>query len=90
MSRFDVAVSVNKIEDTFVDITKFTEAEKEIENAKKATCVGVSLFKDMENVLPLFANEASIGGACICYSKEKTIRIRCVNDITAEWLIQKI
>ena len=90
LSRFDVAVSVNKIEDTFVDITKFTEAEKEIENAKKATCVGVSLFKDMENVLPLFANEASIGGACICYSKEKTIRIRCVNDITAEWLIQKI
>jgi len=90
LSKFDVTAPVNKVEDTFYDVDNREDAQSVIENAKKSSCVGVSVFKDMENVLPLFANEASIGGVCISYSKDKTTRIKCVNDISSEWLIDKV
>ena len=90
LSRFDVAAPVNKVEDTFRNISNRKEAEKVLIKAKSAKCVGVSLFKDMENVLPLFANDAFIGGAVICFSNNETFRITCENDINAEWLIHQI
>ena len=88
LSKFDVSVSSNKIEDTFSEITNRSAAEQFIQKAKEAERVGIALFKDMENVLPLFANDAFIGGAVICYSENQTARIVCNNDISAEWLIQ--
>ena len=90
LSKFDVSAPVNKIEDTFLEINTLKEAEKIINEAKQSSCVGVSVFKDMDNVLPLFANEASIGGVCICYADDKTIRIKCGNSITEEWLLRMI
>ena len=90
LSKFDVSASVNKIEDTFIEVKDRMEAEKVIDNAKLSACVGISVFKDLDNILPLFANEAMVGGVCICYAEDKTVRIRCVNDITSEWLIKKI
>ena len=90
LSKFNVSATVNKVEDTFSDITDLKEAERILEEAKNGKCVGISVFKDMENVLPLFANEASIGGICICYAKDKTVRIRCANGISSEWLLEKV
>ena len=90
LSKFNVSATVNKVEDTFIEITNLADAKKFIDEAKNSNCVGVSIFKDLENVLPLFINDASIGGACISYSKDKTARIRCINDISADWLLDKI
>ena len=90
LSRFDVTTPTNSIEDTFKEIRDYKEAEKFLEKAKKTFCVGVTFFKDMENVLPLFANDALIGGAVLCCAKDETVRIVCQNGITADWLIRKI
>ena len=90
LSRFDVTAPVNKIEDTFKDISDLKKAKQALLKAKSSAVIGVSLFKDMENVLPLFASEASIGGAVICFGQNETVRISCKNDISAEWLIAQI
>ena len=50
----------------------------------------MAIFKDMENVLPLFAKEASMGGLTLCFDKIETIRILCKNDISADWLLHQV
>ncbi len=90
LSRFDITTSVHSIEDTFAEISNRKEAEHILETMKQSSCAGAALFKDMENILPLFADSALIGGAALCASKDKTVRILCKNDISAEWLISKI
>ena len=50
----------------------------------------MAIFKDMENVLQLFAKEASIGGLTLCFDKNETIRILCKNDISADWLLHQV
>ena len=89
LSRFDVKSSSNSIEDTFTEITKKTDAESFFEKAQKSSCIGAAIFKDTENVLPLFINEASIGGIAFCCEDNATVRIVCKNDVDAEWLLNK-
>ena len=48
------------------------------------------LFKDMENVLPLFADQAGLGGIGLCFSNEAGFCIKTGNDISGEWLLEKL
>lgn len=70
LSRFEVAVPANRIEDAFRVVTDQNEAKKIFETAKKQTCVGVSFYKDTKNVLPLFVNEAGLTGVGLAFGKE--------------------
>ena len=90
LGRFDVSSPSNKIEDYFKNITDKNEAEKIFERAKTAECVGAVIFKDTENVLPLFANTAGLGGIGLCFSKKDIYCIRCANDIGEEWLLKEL
>ena len=90
LSKFDVTAPVNSIEDTFINITDKKSAHHILEQAKNAKVAGAAIFKDTENVLPLFANEAGIGGITICFADDKTVRICCENDITADWLLEEL
>ena len=47
-------------------------------------------FKDMENVLPLFADQAGLGGIGLCFSNEAGFCIKTGNDISGEWLLEKL
>lgn len=89
LARFDVVSPSNSVEDSFIDIVKKEEAKAFFENAVKSSCVGAAIFKDTENVLPLFVNEASIGGVALCCDEHKTVRILCKNDIDAQWLLKE-
>ena len=90
LSRFDVAALANKIEDGFRIITSKREAEEIFAKAEKAQTTGTVLFKDMENVLPLFADQAGLGGIGLCFSNEAGFCIKTGNDISGEWLLEKL
>ena len=90
LSRFDIAASANKIEDGFQVIASKEEAEKVFEKAKTAVTVGAVTFKDLENVLPLFVNQAGIGVVGLSFSKEDIYCIKVEKDITADWLLEEL
>lgn len=90
LSRFDVSAPANKIEDGFKIVTSKKEAEKILEKAESAAVLGAVTFKDLENVLPLFVNQAGIGGIGICFSKEDIYCIKVEKGITTDWLLEKL
>ena len=90
LSRFDVSAPANKVEDGFKIITSKSEAEKVFVQAEEASTIGAVIFKDLENVLPLFADQAGLGGIGLCVSKEESYCIKVEKDITGEWLLKKL
>lgn len=90
LSRFDVSAPANKVEDGFKMITSKSEAEKVFVQAEEASTIGAVIFKDLENVLPLFADQAGLGGIGLCFSKEESYCIKVEKDITGEWLLKKL
>lgn len=90
LSRFDVSAPANKVEDGFKIITSKSEAEKVFVQAEEASTIGAVIFKDLENVLPLFADQAGLGGIGLCFSKEEIYCIKVEKDITGEWLLKKL
>ena len=90
LSRFDVSAPANKVEDGFKIITSKLEAEKVFVQAEEASTIGAVIFKDLENVLPLFADQAGLGGIGLCFSKEESYCIKVEKDITGEWLLKKL
>ena len=57
---------------------------------EEASTIGAVIFKDLENVLPLFADQAGLGGIGLCFSKEESYCIKVEKDITGEWLLKKL
>ena len=90
LSRFDVSAPANKVEDGFKIITSKSEAEKVFVQAEEASTIGAVIFKDLENVLPLFADQAGLGGIGLCFSKEESYCIIVDKDITGLWLLKKL
>lgn len=90
LSRFDVSAPANKVEDGFKIIPSKSEAEKVFVQAEEASTIGAVIFKDLENVLPLFADQAGLGGIGLCFSKEESYCIKVEKDITGEWLLKKL
>ena len=90
LSRFDVSAPANKVEDGFKIITSKSEAKKVFVQAEEASTIGAVIFKDLENVLPLFADQAGLGGIGLCFSKEESYCIKVEKDITGEWLLKKL
>ena len=90
LSRFDFSAPANKVDDGFKIITSKSEAEKVFVQAEEASTIGAVIFKDLENVLPLFADQAGLGGIGLCFSKEESYCIKVEKDITGEWLLKKL
>lgn len=90
LSRFDVKTPVSKIEERFREITDLAAAEEVFEAAGQAECIGACFFQNMQEVLPLFAGQAEVGGIGLCYSDEDIYCIRMGDGITQEWLGKKL
>lgn len=90
LSKFDVTAPSNQVESVFCEIRKQSEAEEVLAAAGKAACVGACIFKNTEDVLPLFANQAEIGGIGLCFSEEDVYCIRAGQGITASWLLERL
>lgn len=90
ISRFEISAPSNKVEDGFVMIDKQPDAKKVFEEASKAACVGVSVYKNTKDVLPLFAGQAGMDGIGICYEESHTYCIEAKGDITADWIRKQV
>lgn len=90
LGRFEVTAPSSSVEDYFKVITDKEEARKVLYRAKSSETVGAAIFKDMENVLPLFAGSADIGGIGLCFSEKDIYCIRCGDGIEKEWLLDEL
>lgn len=90
LSKFDVTAPANSVEDHFRVIESKTEAMEIFRKAAQADCVGVAIFKDLENVLPLFVQEAGVGGIALSFSQEDILCIRCNAELSGEWLLNEL
>ena len=90
LSRFDVQTEAPSIEETFCAIETKKEAETYLKKLEEAKVVGAAVYKDTENVLPLFAMQAALGGVAFCASQEKTALILTGGEISAEWLLEQV
>lgn len=89
LSRFDVQTE-NALEDYFKVVKSVKDAEKIFEKAEKAEVVGIALYKDTTNVLPLFVNEAGITGAAIAFGKKDIYCISSEKGLDIQWLLERI
>lgn len=90
LSKFDVTAPANSVEDHFRVIESKTEATEIFRKAVQADCVGAAIFKDLENVLPLFVQEAGVGGIALSFSQEDILCIRCNAELSGEWLLNEL
>ena len=90
LSKFDVTAPANSVEDHFRVIESKTEATEIFRKAAQADCVGAAIFKDLENVLPLFVQEAGVGGIALSFSQEDILCIRCNAELSSEWLLKEL
>lgn len=90
LSKFDVTGPSNKVEDGFREVRTRREAEEIFARANGAPVIGACIFKDTQNVLPLFAHEAGIGGIGLCFGKADAYCIRAGQDAEAAWLLERL
>ena len=90
LSKFDVTAPANSVEDHFRVIESKTEATEIFRKAAQADCVGAAIFKELENVLPLFVQEAGVGGIALSFSQEDILCIRCNAELSGEWLLNEL
>lgn len=89
LARFDVKTE-NALEDSFHIVKKKTDAETVLEQARKAPKVGVALYKDTTNVLPLFVQMAGMDGAAIAFGDGKVYCISATDEIEIGWILKEL
>lgn len=89
LSRFDVQTKSNSVEDAFRIITDKEEARRIVDKAKTAETAGLVLYKNLKNVLPLFASGAGFGGIGIAFGKEDIYCIPAGEGIEESWLLEQ-
>lgn len=90
LGKFDVTGPANAVEDHFRIIRGREPAEEIFDRASRAGEVGAAIFKDTENVLPLFASQAQAGGVALCFGEEEIFCICAEEDLTAEEILEKL
>ncbi|MBQ4560223.1 MAG: DNA polymerase I [Tyzzerella sp.] len=90
LPRFEVAGPANKIEDNFKIISNKKEAEAIFAKARKQKVVGISFYKDIQNVLPLFALDVGLSGVGVAFGPEDIYVITTDHGITEDYLLQDI
>lgn len=89
LSRFNVQAKSNSVEDAFRIITDKGEARRIVDKAKTAETAGLVLYKNLKNVLPLFASGAGFGGIGIAFGKEDIYCIPAGEGIEESWLLEQ-
>lgn len=90
LTRFEVTAQADKAEEGFREVSDLGTAQKIFEEAAGADCVGACIFRSEKDVLPLFADQAEIGGIGLCFQKNASYCIRTGKGISEEWLLLKL
>lgn len=89
LSRFDVKAKGNSVEESFQYISTKKEAEAVFEKAQKAETVGLSMYKNLDNVLPLFAGNADFGGIAIAFDSGDIYCMQVNGDMDEDYLAEQ-
>lgn len=87
LSRFDVQTE-NDLEKQFHIISKKVDAEKIFEKAADANCIGIALYKDTADVLPLFINQVGITGVCLAFGEKEIYLISSDGEMDRSWILE--
>ncbi len=90
LPRFCVEPKENPVEEFFRTITDRKEAEDFFVRAATADRIGVALYQNLDDVLPLFASEAPIGGVAVACSDREIACISCGEEMDADWLMDAV
>jgi len=89
LGRFDVKTE-NALENSFVIIKKPSQAEEIFQKAASAKCIGAAVYKDTQNVLPLFANTAGLGGIALAFDKEEVYCLPAGGELALSYLLAEL
>ena len=89
LTRFETTGPANKVEDNFKKVTNQKEAEAIFAKAKEQKVVGISFYKDMSNVLPLFMMDAGLTGVGISFGQEHIYVITTEAGIPISYLLKE-
>lgn len=90
LGRFDVESTANSVEGYFQEVTDRAEIKKIFDEAKQAETVGVSIWKDGGNVLPLFVHESGYGRIAIAYGDKQIYSIPCDMNVSMDELFEML
>ena len=90
LNRFDIQAPSHDVESGFQIVNEISQADIIFKQAKKEALVGAVLYKSSENVLPLFAHMAELGGVGIAFNAQSTYCIAVGGDITKEYLVSQL
>lgn len=90
LNRFDLEAETNSVESYFQTITDKSKAQAIFLKAAKAETIGAVLFKETENVLPLFAKEANMGGIAIAFGEKDIYRILTGKDMDIAYFLGEL
>lgn len=89
LSRFDIQTE-NALEDSFVIVQSEKEAEEIFKSAKNAKRVGAAIYKDTEQLLPLFAKEGKPSGIALAIEEQKIFCMRTEEGLDIQWLLEEL
>ena len=90
LGRFDVSLQANKVESFFKFIQTKSEAEVVLKKAKNAKRIGIAVYKNTDQVLPLFAINGQMSGISICFEQDQIYCIESDQDQFTDWLKEQI
>ena len=90
LNRFEVQAPSHEVEAGFQVIDTREMADSIFEQAKRQHLVGAVLYKSSEDVLPLFAHMAELGGIGIAFDAKHTYCIPIAGEITREYLLAQL
>lgn len=90
LGRFDVEGPASAIEDAFQMIRTQKEAAAIWKKAAESKRAGAVIFKDTEQVLPLFQKDARIGGIGLCFGEQDIYCIMAGEELPAEELLKNL
>lgn len=90
LKKFETSASSNSIEEGFEEVKDRAKADAVFKEAKSALAVGAALFKNTKEVLPLFADEAKLGGIGICFDSKHSYCITAGENLPIEYLLESL
>lgn len=90
LSRFQVQTPTHSVSQSFKKLSSLKEISEVFEKAKKEKVVGISLYKDLENVLPLFVDQTGLSGIGLAFGNEDVYVCMTDQGVTMEQLLKQV